>query len=49
MAPLKNYIRVIKDYWNLPKGRHDIIDYARAIGLIIAVTLVISLVLAYFM
>lgn len=49
MAPLKNYIRVIKDYWKFPKGRHDIIDYARAIGLILMVTAVISLILAYFM
>lgn len=49
MAKLTNYLKVIKDYWNTPKGRHDIIDYLRAILIVILLSIIISLVLAYFL
>ena len=49
MAKWNAYLRVIKDYWKTPKGRHDILDYTRAIIIVIVLTIIISSVLAYFL
>jgi len=37
MKCLAAYWRSVQRYWQTPKGHHDIVDYARAIVIIIGV------------
>ena len=37
MQLVKAYWRSAIAYWHTPKGHHDIVDYARAVGIIILV------------
>lgn len=41
MISLAGYWRTLRQYWRSPKGRHDILDYARAA---LAVTLTMAAV-----
>lgn len=43
-----NYWKTLKQYWSTPKGHHDIIDYSRAIIIILTISLIISIILIYF-
>ena len=45
---LRSLLKLLKNYYATPKGRHDINDYARAAVLIVIVSVIISLILAYF-
>lgn len=45
---LRSLLKLLKNYYATPKGRHDINDYARAAVLIVIVSIIISLILAYF-
>ena len=42
---MKNYLRTIKNYLKTPKGRHDFLDYLKAIVLIILTSLIIFLIM----
>lgn len=39
------YLRTIRNYWKTPKGRHDILDYLKAIVMIVLTTLIVLEVL----
>ena len=41
---MQRYIRTLINYWRTPKGRHDLIDYAKAIAIILSTTAVIALI-----
>ena len=36
-----HYLRALKNYSQTPKGKHDLIDYSKAIVLIILTTMII--------
>lgn len=40
--------KLFKSYYATLKGRHDINDYTRAAVLVVIVSIIISLILAYF-
>lgn len=44
----RSFLKLFKNYYATPKGRHDINDYARAVIIIAIVSIIISLILAYF-
>lgn len=39
------YLRTIKNYLQTPKGRHDTLDYLKALVLIVLTTLIVMVVL----
>ena len=43
MKKFLRYLRTVKNYWNSPKGRFDILDYGKAIVYFILTTIVILL------
>lgn len=44
----RSYLKLFKDYYATPKGRHDINDYLRAFLLFIIVSIIVALILLYF-
>lgn len=48
MQLIKNCFRIIRDYWHTPKGRHDIIDYAKGLALFLAAGTLLTALVAYF-
>ena len=48
MQYLKNCIRVFRDYWHTPKGRHDIIDYAKGLLLFLLISTMLAVIVGYF-
>ncbi|MBQ7476819.1 MAG: hypothetical protein IJT06_05430 [Selenomonadaceae bacterium] len=47
MKKFFGYVRTLKNYWRYPKGRHDILDFLRAVLLIGALSLILILALRW--
>ena len=45
---MRNYLKTIKEYLNTPKGKHDFIDYLKAIILIILTSLILLIIIKLF-
>ena len=48
MISLAGYWRTLQQYWRSPKGRHDILDYARAALAVILTVAAVAMALAIF-
>ncbi len=47
MSKIAGYIKTLKQYMQTPKGRHDFIDYTRALFIIIIVMFIVYFLLKY--
>ena len=45
MKKFLRYLRTIKNYWNSPKGRFDILDYGKAIVIFIVMVILTILII----
>lgn len=46
---MTGFIRTLRQYWETPKGRHDIVDYAGALSCIVMTAVFIIAILEMFL
>lgn len=45
---IRNYLKTLKKYFQTPKGRHDILDYLKAMILITLTTIILLIIIKIF-